>query len=171
MFMVKDLDPGVWGYENVYSKGKSVVAFVHQPPWKEATNYILISKFLVKYAPASVIVNTILHEIAHIIAGKEAGHSIKWLNIAKKIGYTENHAYEGKEWITKEVLKKILKEKKLTIPVGIADPGLLFEIYEESNGKITKEQCFELIKKYSLPVKREKRISNNMKIKKVLERG
>ena len=53
-----------------------------------------------------IFVNQIaIHEVAHIIAGKDAHHSMKWLNVARGMGYRHGAKLnpqdcdEGHEWL------------------------------------------------------------------------
>lgn len=48
---------------------------------------------------------TILHEVAHAIAGKESGHDSLWKHIAKKIGYTGERCF-GEEVMTPFVTRR-----------------------------------------------------------------
>ena len=49
------------------------------------TQSILLSRYLLKLTNEE-LVDTILHEIAHAIVGPEAGHTLRWKEIAQKIG-------------------------------------------------------------------------------------
>ena len=49
---------------------------------------ITLSKIGVYLHPDSEVKDTILHEIAHVLAGHEAGHGPKWKEIAARIGAT-----------------------------------------------------------------------------------
>lgn len=41
--------------------------------------------------------NTILHEIAHALAGNDAGHGYEWKSVARSIGCTGDRCYDGNE--------------------------------------------------------------------------
>lgn len=47
---------------------------------------ITLSKHLVATNDSAEIKNTILHEIAHALAGKDAGHGPEWIAVARRIG-------------------------------------------------------------------------------------
>lgn len=47
---------------------------------------ILLSKKLVELNDEAEVIDTILHEIAHAIAGHKAGHGREWQEVCKKIG-------------------------------------------------------------------------------------
>ena len=57
---------------------------------------IQLSKYLVEIHSVDDSMQTLLHEVAHAMAGHEAGHSKAWLKIAKSIGY-RNEKFTGKE--------------------------------------------------------------------------
>lgn len=57
---------------------------------------ITISKYLALVHSIDDVMQTLIHEIAHAIAGPKEGHSKKWLAIAKKLGY-RNDKYTGNE--------------------------------------------------------------------------
>ncbi len=57
---------------------------------------IQLSKYLVEIHTVDESMQTLLHEVAHALAGHEAGHSKAWLKIAKSIGY-RNEKFTGKE--------------------------------------------------------------------------
>ena len=50
------------------------------------TNKIKINYYFALYGDMGDIENTILHEIAHAIAGNENGHNEYWKSIAKELG-------------------------------------------------------------------------------------
>lgn len=41
-------------------------------------NYIELDNHLVEYAPKEVVINTLIHELAHVIEGITAKHNAKW---------------------------------------------------------------------------------------------
>jgi predicted SprT family Zn-dependent metalloprotease len=57
---------------------------------------ISLSKYIVEYHSIDQSEQVILHEIAHAIAGKSAGHGPNWKNTAKSIGY-KAEKFTGKE--------------------------------------------------------------------------
>ena len=57
---------------------------------------ITVSKYLSLVHKIDDVRQTVIHEIAHAIAGPKEGHGKKWLSIARKIGY-RNEKYTGEE--------------------------------------------------------------------------
>lgn len=57
---------------------------------------ISLSKYIVEYHSIDQSEQVILHEIAHALAGKSAGHGPNWKNTAKSIGYRAEK-FTGKE--------------------------------------------------------------------------
>jgi predicted SprT family Zn-dependent metalloprotease len=57
---------------------------------------ISISRYMVDIHNMEETLQVVLHEVAHAIAGKNAGHTKKWLHVAKSIGY-KNEEFTGKE--------------------------------------------------------------------------
>jgi predicted SprT family Zn-dependent metalloprotease len=57
---------------------------------------ITLSKYIVQYHSLDQSEQVILHEIAHALAGKSAGHGPNWKKVAKSIGY-RGEKFTGKE--------------------------------------------------------------------------
>jgi len=57
---------------------------------------ISLSKYIVEYHSIDQSEQVILHEIAHALAGKSAGHGPNWKSVAKSIGYRAEK-FTGKE--------------------------------------------------------------------------
>ena len=57
---------------------------------------ISLSKYIVEYHSLDQSEQVILHEIAHALAGKSAGHGPNWKQVAKSIGY-RGEKFTGKE--------------------------------------------------------------------------
>lgn len=53
---------------------------------KYGPQVISFSRHFLANAPLDEIRNTVLHEIAHIIAGYDAGHGAEWVRVAQAIG-------------------------------------------------------------------------------------
>jgi len=65
------------------------------------TDYqISLSKYIVQYHTIDQSEQVILHEIAHALAGKSAGHGPNWKKIAKSLGY------RGEKFTGKEIAEK-----------------------------------------------------------------
>lgn len=63
---------------------------------KYRSKTITLSKHLVLLNDIDAVLDTILHEIAHALAGYSAGHGNKWKQIAKDIGCTGDRCYNPK---------------------------------------------------------------------------
>ena len=57
---------------------------------------ISISRYMVDIHNMEETLQVVLHEVAHAIAGKGAGHTKKWLKVANSIGY-KNEEFTGNE--------------------------------------------------------------------------
>lgn len=57
---------------------------------------ISLSKYIVEYHSIDQSEQVILHEIAHALAGKSAGHGPNWKSVAKSLGYRAEK-FTGKE--------------------------------------------------------------------------
>lgn len=60
-----------------------------------STKTITLSKHLVELNEEPRVLNTILHEIAHALAGSGNGHNRYWRNIARNIGCDGNRLYDS----------------------------------------------------------------------------
>ena len=47
---------------------------------------VVVNARVVPHLDAAECVDTLVHEVAHAIAGKDAGHGPKWIEIAKQLG-------------------------------------------------------------------------------------
>jgi SprT protein len=56
---------------------------------------ITVSPLVTEHWTEAGVTDLILHEIAHAIAGHGAGHSFKWVRIAKSIGCNGERLYSG----------------------------------------------------------------------------
>lgn len=67
-------------------------AFDHAKKRAGACNYatkrITLSRYLAAKHPAEAMEQTMLHEIAHALAGHTAGHGPVWRAAARRLGYT-----------------------------------------------------------------------------------
>lgn len=65
----------------------------------ESTPFRLsLTSDLVNHYPHETVVDVILHEIAHVIAGHAAGHGPKWKQVCQKIGANPQRLYEGENY-------------------------------------------------------------------------
>jgi predicted SprT family Zn-dependent metalloprotease len=67
-----------WQFQ--WSKAKSYLGYCNYNK-----KYISLSRFYVEIANKDQIKDTILHEIAHIIAGQKAGHGPQWKRACREI--------------------------------------------------------------------------------------
>jgi len=58
---------------------------------------ITLSRILTKLNEKKLVQDTILHEIAHALAGKDAGHKKEWKKIAQDIGANPQRCYDTRE--------------------------------------------------------------------------
>lgn len=56
---------------------------------------LVLAAWLVERAPDEEIEDTILHEIAHLIAGNSAGHGPRWRAAARRLGCSDERCYRG----------------------------------------------------------------------------
>jgi predicted SprT family Zn-dependent metalloprotease len=56
---------------------------------------ISVSEVLAQRTPLSEVRDTILHEIAHAIAGPQAGHGLAWRSVALRIGCNGKRCYDA----------------------------------------------------------------------------
>lgn len=55
---------------------------------KHQTKRIEIAEYYARHSPAETVLDTLLHEIAHAIAGPGAGHGPAWKAVARQLGAT-----------------------------------------------------------------------------------
>lgn len=78
--MAQHLDTSVWSFDFDNAKRRAgLCSYTDQR--------ITISKYLVSIHSFDESRQVMLHEIAHALSGKRAGHGKKWLSTAKAIGY------------------------------------------------------------------------------------
>jgi SprT protein len=69
------------------------------------TKTLRINKSFAVRAPESSLVDTILHEIAHMLAGESAGHGPEWKKVAKEIGCSGKVEHDF-EWASEPFVAK-----------------------------------------------------------------
>lgn len=72
------------------------------------TKTIRINKSYATTAAEKDLIDTILHEVAHMIAGEEAKHGPKWKSVAKEIG-CNGTVYHKFEWVAEPFVAKCPK--------------------------------------------------------------
>ena len=90
------LTPGEWtfGFDNAKKRAG-------QCNWN--TKRITVSRYLAAGAEDEDIHQTLLHEIAHAMAGSRAGHGAKWKATAESIGYVGSRLYDSSITTANEV--------------------------------------------------------------------
>lgn len=78
--MGKHLDMNIWSFGWDSAKRRFGVC-------KYTEKVISLSRYFVELHPLEEVHQTILHEVAHAIAGSKAGHGKKWKDIASSLGY------------------------------------------------------------------------------------
>ena len=87
--IAEHLNPRVWsfGWDNAKRRA-GLCNYVEKR--------ISISTYYAQVHSLDDVMQVVLHEIAHALCGKEAGHTKKWLSVAKSIGYRAEK-FTGKE--------------------------------------------------------------------------
>ena len=85
-------------WEFVFDSAKQRAGLCNYSDYK-----ISLSKYIVEYHSIDQSEQVILHEIAHALAGKSAGHGPNWKKTAKSIGY-RSEKFTGKE-IAEQIAK------------------------------------------------------------------
>ena len=67
---------------------------------KHSTKTISLSRILTELNDEENVKDTILHEIAHALAGRKAGHSYRWKMVAENIGCSPSRTYDSEEVVT-----------------------------------------------------------------------
>lgn len=87
--MAEHLDMNEWSFEFDSAKRRAGLC-------NYTDQVISISRYMVDIHNMEETLQVVLHEVAHAIAGKKAGHTKKWLKVAKSIGY-KNEAFTGNQ--------------------------------------------------------------------------
>lgn len=74
---------GLCGWTFCFSKAKRMLGVC-----KYRAKRIEIAEYYAANSPRETVVDTLLHEIAHALAGSRAGHGPAWKAIAKRLGAT-----------------------------------------------------------------------------------
>lgn len=91
-------EQGLTKYSVVFSKSKSLLGRCHYvvpvydsylkyQPFK-STVKLEFSTYWMEHAPLEEVIDTILHELAHGLAGPRAKHGPEWKSVAKSLGCT-----------------------------------------------------------------------------------
>ena len=87
--MAEHLDLHTWSFEFDSAKRRAGLC-------NYTDSVISISRYMVDIHNMEETLQVVLHEVAHAIAGKNAGHTKKWLRLAHAIGY-KNEEFTGNE--------------------------------------------------------------------------
>ena len=111
-------------------------------------SFISIAVPVIQLLPSSEVKETILHEIAHALAGYKAGHGIQWKVIAKAIGSTGSRLAEmsvsdvARTKVTdKGISPEFAKYVKALQPLV----NTLQMLYESSFGEVMKKKGFTAV--------------------------
>jgi len=107
------------GFENVpvvFARTKSALG---RAWWRGGLPFkIDLSSYWMRYLPEADVRDTILHEIAHLMAGPWAGHGSAWVNACVKIGANPSRVADLPESLMLEVKEKISKYKAVCRKCG-----------------------------------------------------
>lgn len=87
--MAEHLDLQVWSFAWDNAKRRAGLCNYNE-------KRISISTYYAQVHSLDEVMQVVLHEVAHALAGKDAGHTKKWLSVAKSIGYRAEK-FTGKE--------------------------------------------------------------------------
>lgn len=85
-------DHGLWGWEFDFCRAKRTFGWCDYN-----TRTIALSRILTRMNDEATVRNTVLHEIAHALAGPDAGHGPAWKAKARSIGCDGNRCYNEAE--------------------------------------------------------------------------
>jgi predicted SprT family Zn-dependent metalloprotease len=87
-FMTLHLDSTVWsfGFDNAKTRAGQC---------DFARRRITLSRHLALRFAATDVDQVVVHEVAHALAGPEAGHGPRWRAIARELGYTGSRLHDG----------------------------------------------------------------------------
>ncbi|NLB46655.1 MAG: SprT family zinc-dependent metalloprotease [Microbacteriaceae bacterium] len=83
----------------VFGRGVWTFGFDHAKRRAGLCNYakkrISVSRYLAVKHSEHEVYQTLLHEVAHALAGHEAGHGAQWRRIARDLGYVGGRTHSG----------------------------------------------------------------------------
>jgi predicted SprT family Zn-dependent metalloprotease len=69
--------------------------------WRgDSPHKLTLSEHLVRLNPREVVMETILHETAHLLAGRDAGHGPVWRAHARRLGIKGDRCYDATNTVT-----------------------------------------------------------------------
>jgi predicted SprT family Zn-dependent metalloprotease len=101
-----------WGFE--FDNSRKRLGVCKYDRFGGVAGTIGLSKYLLPHVKNAKIKDTILHEIAHAIAGHAAGHGPKWQRIARQIGCDAKRCYNVSAFRA-GAREKILKQSKYNL--------------------------------------------------------
>lgn len=108
------------------------------------TKTISVSKVLTELNDEKAVHDTILHEIAHAIAGYDAGHGYQWKSVARVLGCSAERTYSSKQVVTPpkrwkgicpNCSREVLKHRRGEIACGVC-----CKVHNDNN--FTREYLF-----------------------------
>ncbi|WP_025134295.1 SprT-like domain-containing protein [Leucobacter sp. PH1c] len=82
------LDPAVWSFDFDHAKRRAGQC-------NFTDHRITVSRYLAAKFDDDEIHQVLLHEVAHALAGPEAGHGASWRRIAAELGYVGGRTHDG----------------------------------------------------------------------------
>lgn len=82
------LDPAVWSFDFDRARTRAGAC-------DYARHRITVSRLIAERSPDDEVHQTLLHEVAHALAGPKAGHGPRWKAIAAELGYAGGRVHGG----------------------------------------------------------------------------
>lgn len=82
------LDPDVWTFDFDHAKRRAGLC-------NYTDHRITVSRYLSEKFEDDEIHQVLLHEVAHAIAGPQAGHGAAWKRVAEELGYVGGRTHDG----------------------------------------------------------------------------
>lgn len=80
--------PGAWSFGFDHAKRRAGLC-------NYTARRITVSRYLAAKFDDDEVHQILLHEVAHALAGSEAGHGAEWSRIARQIGYVGGRTHDG----------------------------------------------------------------------------
>lgn len=110
---------------------------------------IRLSRHWMAHIPEAEIRDTILHEIAHAIAGHKAGHGWEWKAVCRRIGANPNRIADLPQDMVLELKEKIANYK--AVCTKCASTHLFYRLTEKwRQGKYVCAKCRSPFKIYNM---------------------
>ena len=82
------LDPDLWSFDFDNAKRRAGLC-------NYTRHRITVSRYLASRFDDDEIYQVLLHEVAHALAGPDAGHGSKWRRVARDLGYEGGRTHDG----------------------------------------------------------------------------